>query len=256
MWRDLSDVAARDDGDALKQFIQLLFNTLTCVCCPQKIAVALNKFGGAPLLQFLPEGSEQYWPISYWLFSPGHVLHDAALHVKQLVSLQSRATPADVLQFLQSVPDISAEDRVGLFVESILESNKASSQHTIEAFARFFEALQGLCTDMSTRTALLEHVRSFWQSMPSAVVTIQGWLVSANVVSCNDIVTWGSAQPHGGLVSPPSWSLVRDFLARLSVRMEKIVCDLNEEMDRGDDSVADAAGESRLERIQEALKSR
>ena len=142
-----------------------------------------------------------------------------------------------------------------MLVESILESNKASSQHTIEAFARFFEALQGVCTDMSTRTAVLEHVRSFWQSMPSAVVTIQGWLVSANVMSCNDIVTWGSAQPHAGLVSPSAWALVRDFLSRLGVRMEKIVCDLNEEMDRTDDAVAEA-GESRLEKIQEALKSR
>ena len=255
MWHDLSDVVARDDGDALKQFVKLLFNTLTCVCCPQKIAVALNKFGGAPLLQFLPEGSDQYWPISYWLFSPGHALHDAALHVKELVSLQSRATSANVLEFLQSLPDISAEDRVGLLVESILESNKASSQHTIEAFARFFEALQGVCTDMSTRTAVLEHVRSFWQSMPSAVITIQGWLVSSNVVSCNDIVTWGSAQANGGLVSPPAWALVRDFLARLSVRMDKIVSDLNEEMDRADEAPADD-GVSRLEKIQEALKGR
>lgn len=255
MWHDLSDVVTRDDGDALKQFIQLLFNTLTCVCCPQKIAVALNKFGGAPLVRFLPEGSDQYWPISYWLFAPGHPLHEAALHMKQLVSLQSRASSATLLEFLHSLPDISAEDKVGLLVESILESSKASSQHTIEAFARFFEALQGVCTDMSTRTALLEHVRSFWQSLPSAVVIIQGWLVSSNVVSCNDIVTWGSAQPNGGLVSPPAWALVRDFFSRLSVRMEKIVCDLNEEMDKAESAPADS-GESRLEKIQEALKGR
>ena len=255
MWRDLSDVVARDDNDALKQFVQLLFNTLTCVCCPQKIAVALNKFGGAPLVRFLPEGSDQYWPISFWLFAPGHSLHEAALQVKQLVSLQSRASSATLLDFLQSLSDISAEDRVGLLVESILESSKASSQHTIEAFARFFEALQGVCIDMSTRTAVLEHVRSFWQSLPSAVVTIQGWLVSSNLVSCNDIVTWGSAQPNGGLVSAPAWALVKDYFSRLSVRMEKIVCDLNEEMDRADAAPADA-GESRLEKIQEALKGR
>ena len=108
---------------------------------------------------------------------------------------------------------------------------------------------------MSTRTAVLEHVRSFWQSLPSAVVTIQGWLVSSNLVSCNDIVTWGSAQPNGGLVSAPAWALVKDYFSRLSVRMEKIVCDLNEEMDRADAAPADA-GESRLEKIQEALKGR
>ena len=85
-------------------------------------------------------------------------------------------------------------------------------------------------------------------------------------------MTWGSAQPSGGLVSPPAWALVRhvqlpshavtlcdsacrDFFARLSVRMEKIVCDLNEELDRADAAPADA-GESRLEKIQEALKGR
>lgn len=256
MWRELSEVVVRDDSDDLKRFVQLLFNTLTCVCCPQKIAVALNKFGGAPLVQFLPEGSDKYWPISFWLFAPGHPLHEAALQVKQLVSLQSRASSANVLEFLQSLPDLSAEDRVGLFVESILESSKASSQHTIEAFARFFEALQGLCIDMSTRTAVLEHVHSFWQSLPSAVVTIQGWLVSSNIVSCNDIVTWGSAQPKGGLVSYPAWALVRDFFSRLSVRIEKIVCDLNEEMDKAADTAPGDAAESRLEKIQEALKGR
>jgi hypothetical protein len=37
--------------------------------------------------------------------------------------------------------------------------------------------------------------------------------------------------------------------------MERIVCDLNEEMDRADTAPADAA-ESRLEKIQEALKGR
>jgi hypothetical protein len=29
MWHDLSDVVARDDGDALKKFVQLLFNTVS-----------------------------------------------------------------------------------------------------------------------------------------------------------------------------------------------------------------------------------
>jgi hypothetical protein len=109
---------------------------------------------------------------------------------------------------------------------------------------------------MSTRTAVLEHVHSFWQSLPSAVVTIQGWLVSSNIVSCNDIVTWGSAQPKGGLVSSPAWALVRDFFSRLSVRIEKIVCDLNEEMDKAADTAPGDAAESRLEKIQEALKGR
>ena len=119
--------------------------------------------------------------------------------------------------------DISPEDRVGLLVESFLESNKASSQHSIEAFARFFEALQVRCVAPSRvllfvmyhrvcaricpleqpvgamlcplcylhlTPAVLEHVRSFWQSLPSAVVTIQGWLVSANVryAECTDLL--------------------------------------------------------------------
>ena len=84
-------------------------------------------------------------------------------------------------------------------------------------------------------------------------------------------MTWGSAQPNGGLIAPSAWALVRctkrffrcffrvilcrDFFSRLNVRMERIVCDLNEEMDRADTAPADAA-ESRLEKIQEALKGR
>ena len=37
MWRDLSDVVARDDGDALKQFIQLLFNSVSAAAAAQQI---------------------------------------------------------------------------------------------------------------------------------------------------------------------------------------------------------------------------